>query len=104
MQRSRVLIGGAATVLAMAATGVSADVHANAPAFGSAQMRVPAAGLPAGSYRVAELFGESDEEKAARLRQLQLEQSQNSSISYLRQRNDDLENTVRRLTGQIEQL
>jgi tol-pal system protein YbgF len=57
-----------------------------------------------GSYRVADLFGESDEEKAARLAAQQHEQSQDSSLNWLRQRNDDLENTVRRLTGQIEQL
>ena len=53
---------------------------------------------------MADIFGESDEEKAARLAAQQHEQAQDSSISYLRQRNDDLENTVRRLTGQLEQL
>jgi tol-pal system protein YbgF len=57
-----------------------------------------------GTYRVAQLFGESDEEKAARLAAQQHEQSQDSSLNWLRQRNDDLENTMRRLTGQIEQL
>ncbi len=62
----------------------------------------PANQLP-GAYRVAQLFGESDEEKAARLAAQQHEQSQDSTLNWMRQRNDDLENTVRRLTGQIEQ-
>ncbi|HEX3944483.1 MAG TPA: tol-pal system protein YbgF [Rhizomicrobium sp.] len=59
---------------------------------------------PDGSYQVADLFGESEEEKAARLQQMQHEQAQDSSINYWRQRSQDLENTVRHLTGQIEQL
>jgi tol-pal system protein YbgF len=64
----------------------------------------PLAGQLPGAYRVAQLFGESDEEKAARLAAQQHEQSQDSTMNWLRQRNDDLENTVRRLTGQVEQL
>lgn len=59
--------------------------------------------MPGGSYRVADLFGESEEEKAARLQQMQHEQAQDSSINYWRQRGQDLENTVRRLTGQLEE-
>ena len=51
--------------------------------------------------RVAALFGESDEERAARL---QREQAQDSSILMLRQRVGDLEETLRRLTGQVEEL
>ncbi len=58
---------------------------------------------PDGSYRVADIFGESEEEKTARLQQFQHEQAQDSSISYWRQRSQDQENTVRRLTGQIEE-
>jgi tol-pal system protein YbgF len=54
-----------------------------------------------GAERVAQLFGESDEEKAARL---QREQAQDSSIAILNQRVGDLEDTLRRLTGQIEEL
>jgi tol-pal system protein YbgF len=54
-----------------------------------------------GSYRVADLFGESDEEKAARL---QHEQSQDSSINAVNQRMGDLEDSLRRVTGQVEQL
>jgi tol-pal system protein YbgF len=51
--------------------------------------------------KVADLFGESDEEKAARL---QHEQAQDSSIATLNQRVGDLEQTLRGLTGQVEQL
>lgn len=54
-----------------------------------------------GDVRVAQLFGESDEEKAARL---QMEQAQNASIATLNQRLGDLEETLRRLTGQVEEL
>ena len=55
----------------------------------------------AGGTQVAQLFGESDEEKAARL---QHEQAQDSSIATLNQRVNDLDDTMRRLTGQIEEL
>jgi len=55
-------------------------------------------------FRIAALFGESDEEKAERLQMMQHEQAQDGSIRYFRQRNDDLERTVRQLNGEIEQL
>ena len=54
--------------------------------------------------KVAQLFGESDEEKAARQ---QREQAQDSSIAALNQRLQelsDVEDSLRRLTGQVEQL
>jgi tol-pal system protein YbgF len=54
-----------------------------------------------GYVRTAALFGESDEEKAARLAK---EQSQDASIAQLSQRLSDLEDSMRRLTGQVEQL
>jgi tol-pal system protein YbgF len=54
-----------------------------------------------GETKLAQLFGESDEEKAARL---QHEQAQDSSISTLNQRVNDLDETLRRMTGQIEEL
>lgn len=73
-------------------TGIQALAH-GAP---QAQSKTPAVHV-----RVADLFGESDEERAARL---QHEQSQDTSINYVRQRLQDMESTVRRLTGQIEQL
>ncbi|HWE05975.1 MAG TPA: tol-pal system protein YbgF [Rhizomicrobium sp.] len=57
-----------------------------------------------GEMKVAQLFGESDEEKAARQ---QHEQTQDSSIAALNQRLQelsDVEDSLRRLTGQVEQL
>jgi tol-pal system protein YbgF len=51
--------------------------------------------------QVAQLFGESDEEKAARQ---QHEDNQDSQISQLNQRVTDMENSLRQLTGQMEDL
>lgn len=59
---------------------------------------------PAGSsgyVRVAALFGESDEEKAARL---QKEQNQDDAIGALNDKVRDLEDTVRSLRGENESL
>jgi len=50
------------------------------------------------------LFGESDEEKAARLKAEQRENDQDSGIAELRQRISDLEQALRQATGQNEQL
>jgi len=54
-----------------------------------------------GTMQVAQLFGESDEEKAARE---QHEQNQDAAIASLNQKVQDLENSLRGLTGQVEQL
>jgi tol-pal system protein YbgF len=54
-----------------------------------------------GDVQVAQLFGESDEEKKERL---QHEQNQDSGIANLNNRVGDLEATITRLTGQVEQL
>jgi tol-pal system protein YbgF len=54
-----------------------------------------------GEIRVAQLFGESDEEKAARL---QHEQNQDTEIANLNDRVGDLESSLRNLTGQVEEL
>jgi tol-pal system protein YbgF len=51
--------------------------------------------------RVAGLFGESDEEKAARLAH---EQNQDTQINQLTQQINDLQETIRRLTGHVEVL
>ncbi|MGN6516537.1 MAG: tol-pal system protein YbgF [Rhizomicrobium sp.] len=53
------------------------------------------------TIQVAGLFGESDDEKAARLAH---EQNQDTQINQLNQQVSDLQETVRRLTGQMEQL
>src|SRR5437763_5814062 len=57
-----------------------------------------------GETKVAALFGESDEEKAARLAWEQREQAQSSTIATLNQRLGEMEETLRRLTGQVEEL
>jgi tol-pal system protein YbgF len=54
--------------------------------------------------QVAGLFGESDEEKAARLKAEQREADQDAAISDLRQRISDLERALQQSTGQNEQL
>ncbi len=59
------------------------------------------AGDTAGYTRVAGLFGESDDEKAARL---QREQNQDDTINQLNNKVRDLEETVRNLTGDNETL
>jgi len=58
----------------------------------------------AGSTQVADLFGPSDEEKAAAAAAAQHEQAQDSNIATLNQRAGDIEDSIRRLTGQIEVL
>lgn len=54
--------------------------------------------------KVAGLFGESDEEKAARLKAEQRENDQDAGINELRQRIGDLEQALQRTTGQNEEL
>lgn len=51
--------------------------------------------------RVAQLFGESDEEKAARQ---QHEDSQDAQISELTRKVNDLEDSLQRMTGEVEEL
>ncbi|MBN9558785.1 MAG: tol-pal system protein YbgF [Alphaproteobacteria bacterium] len=57
-----------------------------------------------GHQRVAGLFGKSDDEIAAEQAAQQREDAQDASIRDLRQRVSDLEDSVRRLTGQMEVL
>ena len=57
-----------------------------------------------GSTQVADLFGPSDAEKAAAAAAAQHEQAQDSNIATLNQRAGDIEDSIRRLTGQIEVL
>ncbi|HEV2561302.1 MAG TPA: tol-pal system protein YbgF [Rhizomicrobium sp.] len=84
-------VGALLGVMIGAATAWASDgIHA--PASPAARIH---------GVQVAELFGESDEEKAARL---QREDTQDSTIATLKQRVDDLENSLRRVTGQVEEL
>jgi tol-pal system protein YbgF len=54
--------------------------------------------------QVADLFGPSDEEKAAAAAAAQHVQAQDANIATLNQRASELEESMRRLTGQIEVL
>lgn len=54
--------------------------------------------------KIVGIFGESDEEKAARLKAEQRESDQDTGIAELRQRISDLEQALRQSTGQNEQL
>jgi len=73
-----------------------------ASALPSAPDGVKASPASAGHpVQLAALFGESDEEKAARK---QHEDNQDATIQVLSQRVRDLEDTLRQLTGQNEQL
>jgi tol-pal system protein YbgF len=69
---------------------------ANAALGASTQPRVAQQGV-----QLADLFGESDEEKAARA---QKEQNQDEAINGLNAKVRDLEDTIRNLTGQNETL
>ncbi len=65
------------------------------------QDRIAADDAALNGMHIAALFGESDEEKAARE---QHEQNQDQGIANLNQRVGDVENSLTRLTGQVEQL
>jgi tol-pal system protein YbgF len=82
-----------AAAFVLVSTFAGAD-GATQPAFDA-----PAHAQPRG-VQLAGLFGESDEEKAARLR----EDNQDAQIANLTQRIHDLEQSLQRLTGQNEQL
>lgn len=70
----------------------------------SATPAVAATGAYLRPIVVAGLFGESDEEKAARLKAEQRETDQDTAIADLRQRVQDLEHALQNTTGQNEQL
>ena len=76
-------------------------LSAAAPLNGQTQVgpRPPHAGI-----QLAGLFGESDEEREARLAREQKEADQDAAIASLNQQVRDLQETVRRLTGQNEVL
>jgi len=54
--------------------------------------------------QTADIFGPSDEEKAAAAQAAQHEKDQDANIAALNQRENDIEDQIRRLTGQIEVL
>lgn len=70
----------------------------------SASPAIAASTAPLQPVRIAGLFGESDEEKAARLKAEQRENDQDAGIAELRQRVSDLEHALQQATGQNEEL
>lgn len=89
----RTLCGAAATLILLAGTGGA-----------MAMPSLPVAQNGGAHYvQLAGIFGESDEEKAARLAVQQREQAQDASLANLTQRVSDLEHTLRQLTGQLEE-
>jgi tol-pal system protein YbgF len=96
MTKSGFLAGASLAACALFAASISSAAVSTPP--------VPhyVAPNPSSNYlRVASLFGESDEEKAARL---QHEADQDAQIKALNTKLNDLEDTVRNLTGQNEDL
>ena len=104
MNTLRYRIAGA-SALALGALWLAAGtVTASAPQVAHARYVGPSHTAPlsnGGFVRVAGLFGESDEEKAARL---QHEDNQDDATNRLNDKVRDLESTVRNLTGQNEDL
>ena len=106
MTRSRVIktiLLGSSLVISVVLAGAPFAAGDEQGSDHNVVRRLDASEVKARSYRVADLFGESDEEKQARLLREQKEQSQDSQIAAAQQKIDDLENSLRRLTGQIEQ-
>jgi tol-pal system protein YbgF len=94
-----------AAAIASAMIGAGGAFASDAPALvkqlspGQVQMRLDA--RKDEGVRVAQLFGESDEEKAARQ---QHEDSQDARITELSRRVQDLEDSLQRMTGEAEEL
>jgi tol-pal system protein YbgF len=88
------IMGGVALCTLLAAAGAVG-------AAGAPPAQPVAAGEPQHFIRIAGLFGESDEEKAARLER---EQNQDDAINRLNDKVRDLQDTVRNLTGENETL
>ncbi|MEI9991147.1 MAG: tol-pal system protein YbgF [Rhizomicrobium sp.] len=93
--RPRIVGASAVVALLLASTVGASNVAPPVPRY------VAPAASPAAYVRVADLFGESDEEKAARQ---QHEDGQDSQIRALNDKVRDLEDSVRNLTGQNEEL
>lgn len=98
MSKAGMLSAGSIALCALlAASGTVGANTIRAPVTHYVEPRNDAGSL----VRVAALFGESDEEKAARL---QKEQNQDDAIGRLNEKVRDLEDTIRNLTGENETL
>ncbi|HEX4303056.1 MAG TPA: tol-pal system protein YbgF [Rhizomicrobium sp.] len=98
MNKIRYRIAGATALTCAALWAAAGTLGATSPTAPVSRYVGPASD---GSFRVASLFGESDEEKAARL---QHEQNQDDATNRLNDKVRDLEDTVRNLTGANEEL
>jgi tol-pal system protein YbgF len=96
--KTRYRIAGVSALALGVAMAVAATQGAGAPQAPLSRYIAPHAG---NFVRVAGLFGESDEEKEARL---QHEQNQDDATNKLNEKVRDLEDTVRSLTGTNEEL
>jgi len=85
----------------LSAVALCALVAMSGAVSATARPTSPADTLPHAYVRLAALFGESDEEKAARL---QKEQNQDDAVGALNDKVRDLEDTVRSLRGENESL
>ncbi len=92
---------GLASVLIGAGAAFASDAPPLVQKLSPDQVQIRLHAQKAPGLRVAQLFGESDEEKAARQ---QHEDSQDARISELSRRINDLEDSLRRVTGQAEEL
>lgn len=97
--KTRYRIAGAGALALGVAMAVAGTQGAGAPAAPLSHYIAPQ--HPDNFIRVAGLFGESDEEKEARL---QHEQNQDDATNKLNDKMRDLEDTVRNLTGTNEEL
>lgn len=86
-------VAGALTCLGISGSALAALSHGATPAD---------AGRPH-YVQLADLFGPSDEEKAAAAAATQREEAQDASIASLTRRVGDLESALRQLTGQLEE-
>lgn len=89
------------TAPALADTSLDARLKEDAVAMNALRAHVAEDNAQLKTMQVAALFGESDEEKAAREAH---EQNQDQGIANVNQRVGDMENSLRSLTGQVEQL
>lgn len=105
MTMKTTILAAAALALSLGALPAAAD--GSATASDRAHMNALAQQLGDDNTQptqTADLFGPSDEEKAAVAAAAQREQNQDANIATLGQRAGDLEDQLRKLTGQIEVL
>jgi tol-pal system protein YbgF len=114
MTKNTLRLAAAALALSLGAApalGNAADDATNAPPTAAERAHMNALAQQLGDdnaqaqpEQTADLFGPSDEEKAAVAAAAQHEQSQDANIATLGQRTNDIDDQIRKLTGEIEVL